>query len=65
MFMQYLLLRSISDKSHVFADSHHILLSGLMVVTGSESPIVVVLSGSMEPAFKVNKQNPKNYIEKI
>lgn len=25
--------------------------SGLMVVTGSESPIVVVLSGSMEPAF--------------
>ncbi|KOB78885.1 Twisted bristles roughened eye, partial [Operophtera brumata] len=24
---------------------------GLMVVTGSESPIVVVLSGSMEPAF--------------
>ena len=26
---------------------------GLMVVTGSESPIVVVLSGSMEPAFQV------------
>lgn len=25
---------------------------GLMVVTGSESPIVVVLSGSMEPAFQ-------------
>jgi signal peptidase I len=25
--------------------------SGLMVMTGSESPIVVVLSGSMEPAF--------------
>jgi len=24
---------------------------GLMVMTGSESPIVVVLSGSMEPAF--------------
>jgi len=24
---------------------------GMMVVTGSESPIVVVLSGSMEPAF--------------
>lgn len=24
---------------------------GLIVVTGSESPIVVVLSGSMEPAF--------------
>ncbi|KAG1678929.1 Signal peptidase complex catalytic subunit SEC11A [Nymphon striatum] len=24
---------------------------GLMIVTGSESPIVVVLSGSMEPAF--------------
>jgi signal peptidase I len=28
-----------------------ILSQGLMVVTGSESPIVVVLSGSMEPAF--------------
>merc|ERR1719402_1493697 len=27
---------------------------GLMVVTGSESPIVVVLSGSMEPAFYRN-----------
>uniref|UniRef100_A0A914SBY8 Signal peptidase complex catalytic subunit SEC11 n=1 Tax=Parascaris equorum TaxID=6256 RepID=A0A914SBY8_PAREQ len=26
-------------------------MNGLMVVTGSESPIVVVLSGSMEPAF--------------
>ena len=25
-----------------------------MVVTGSESPIVVVLSGSMEPAFQVS-----------
>ncbi|TVU16898.1 hypothetical protein EJB05_32901 [Eragrostis curvula] len=25
---------------------------GLMVVTGSESPVVVVLSGSMEPGFK-------------
>lgn len=24
---------------------------GLMITTGSESPIVVVLSGSMEPAF--------------
>uniref|UniRef100_A0A8C4U954 SEC11 homolog C, signal peptidase complex subunit n=1 Tax=Falco tinnunculus TaxID=100819 RepID=A0A8C4U954_FALTI len=24
---------------------------GLIVITGSESPIVVVLSGSMEPAF--------------
>ncbi|XKL60248.1 hypothetical protein PGB90_001264 [Kerria lacca] len=27
------------------------LWKGLMVITGSESPIVVVLSGSMEPAF--------------
>lgn len=24
---------------------------GMMVVTGSESPVVVVLSGSMEPSF--------------
>jgi len=28
------------------------LWKGLMVVTGSESPIVVVLSGSMLPSFK-------------
>jgi hypothetical protein len=28
------------------------LWKGLMVVTGSESPIVVVLSGSMQPAFQ-------------
>mmetsp|Transcript_34914 Transcript_34914/g.52544 ORF Transcript_34914/g.52544 Transcript_34914/m.52544 type:complete len:184 (+) Transcript_34914:113-664(+) len=27
------------------------LWKGLMVMTGSESPVVVVLSGSMEPAF--------------
>uniref|UniRef100_A0A914CH12 Signal peptidase complex catalytic subunit SEC11 n=1 Tax=Acrobeloides nanus TaxID=290746 RepID=A0A914CH12_9BILA len=27
---------------------------GLMVVTGSESPIVVVLSGSMEPAIAIH-----------
>jgi signal peptidase I len=31
---------------------------GLMVVTGSESPIVVVLSGSMEPAFQVKRKVP-------
>ncbi|KAM7267531.1 hypothetical protein ACFE04_009697 [Oxalis oulophora] len=29
-----------------------ILWKGLMVVTGTESPVVVVLSGSMEPAFQ-------------
>ena len=28
-----------------------IIWKSLMVVTGSESPIVVVLSGSMEPGF--------------
>lgn len=28
------------------------LWKGLMVVTGSESPVVVVLSGSMEPGFQ-------------
>uniref|UniRef100_A0A8D2FH69 Uncharacterized protein n=1 Tax=Theropithecus gelada TaxID=9565 RepID=A0A8D2FH69_THEGE len=27
------------------------ICKGLMVITGSESPIVVLLSGSMEPAF--------------
>jgi signal peptidase I len=29
-----------------------IVWKGLLVVTGSESPVVVVLSGSMEPGFK-------------
>jgi hypothetical protein len=29
-----------------------ILWKGLVVVTGSESPVVVVLSGSMEPGFR-------------
>ncbi|KQK09700.1 signal peptidase complex catalytic subunit SEC11A [Brachypodium distachyon] len=29
-----------------------IIWKGLMLVTGSESPVVVVLSGSMEPGFK-------------
>merc|ERR1719341_590121 len=33
-------------------DKRQFLYQGLMVVTGSESPIVVVLSGSMEPAFQ-------------
>ncbi|KAE9462726.1 hypothetical protein C3L33_05368, partial [Rhododendron williamsianum] len=29
-----------------------IIWKGLMCITGSESPVVVVLSGSMEPGFK-------------
>ncbi|KAM3261379.1 hypothetical protein ACQJBY_052188 [Aegilops geniculata] len=29
-----------------------IIWKGLIVATGSESPVVVVLSGSMEPGFK-------------
>ncbi|KAG2615054.1 hypothetical protein PVAP13_3NG028500 [Panicum virgatum] len=29
-----------------------IIWKGLIVVTGSQSPVVVVLSGSMEPGFK-------------
>lgn len=29
-----------------------IIWKALMCLTGSESPVVVVLSGSMEPAFK-------------
>lgn len=29
-----------------------IIWKGLMCLTGSESPVVVVLSGSMEPGFK-------------
>ncbi|KAI4344119.1 hypothetical protein L6164_011387 [Bauhinia variegata] len=29
-----------------------VIWKGLMCITGSESPVVVVLSGSMEPGFK-------------
>lgn len=29
-----------------------IIWKALMCITGSESPVVVVLSGSMEPGFK-------------
>lgn len=29
-----------------------IIWQGLILITGSESPVVVVLSGSMEPGFK-------------
>ena len=36
---------------------------GLMVVTGSESPIVVVLSGSMEPAFQVSINQSIKYFQ--
>ncbi|KAI7694066.1 hypothetical protein SSS_08573 [Sarcoptes scabiei] len=35
----------------IIVSSALMIWKGLMVMTGSESPIVVVLSGSMEPAF--------------
>ncbi|KAM3410139.1 hypothetical protein ACQJBY_002392 [Aegilops geniculata] len=35
-----------------------IIWKGLMVATGSESPVVVVLSGSMEPGFKRGREIP-------
>ena len=35
----------------VSSSSALMVWKGLTVITGSESPIVVVLSGSMEPAF--------------
>ena len=44
-----LLLQALSFG--MIVSSALMIWKGLMVVTGSESPIVVVLSGSMEPAF--------------
>lgn len=38
--------------SGMIVTSALIIWKGLMCVTGSESPVVVVLSGSMEPGFK-------------
>ncbi|RXH88499.1 hypothetical protein DVH24_000098 [Malus domestica] len=35
-----------------------IIWKALMCVTGSESPVVVVLSGSMEPGFKRGREIP-------
>ncbi|XP_058082616.1 uncharacterized protein LOC131230703 isoform X2 [Magnolia sinica] len=35
-----------------------IIWKGLMCITGSESPVVVVLSGSMEPGFKRGREIP-------
>lgn len=38
--------------SGMIVTSALIIWKGLMCITGSESPVVVVLSGSMEPGFK-------------
>ncbi|KAG4194494.1 hypothetical protein ERO13_A06G056700v2 [Gossypium hirsutum] len=35
-----------------------IIWKGLIYITGSESPVVVVLSGSMEPGFKRGRDVP-------
>ncbi|KAH9715002.1 DNA-directed RNA polymerase III subunit RPC6 [Citrus sinensis] len=41
-----------SDPSGMIVTSALIIWKALMCITGSESPVVVVLSGSMEPGFK-------------
>lgn len=38
--------------SGLIVTSALIIWKALMCITGSESPVVVVLSGSMEPGFK-------------
>ena len=38
--------------SGMIVTSALIIWKALMCITGSESPVVVVLSGSMEPGFK-------------
>ncbi|TVU19155.1 hypothetical protein EJB05_35291 [Eragrostis curvula] len=43
---------SVDSAGCMIVTSALIIWKGLMVVTGSESPVVVVLSGSMEPGFK-------------
>uniref|UniRef100_A0A0E0DPD7 Signal peptidase complex catalytic subunit SEC11 n=2 Tax=Oryza TaxID=4527 RepID=A0A0E0DPD7_9ORYZ len=44
--------RVVLDFKGMIVTSALIIWKGLMVATGSESPVVVVLSGSMEPGFK-------------
>lgn len=39
-------------RAGMIVTSALIIWKGLMCITGSESPVVVVLSGSMEPGFK-------------
>ena len=42
----------VSVLSGMIVTSALIIWKGLMCFTGSESPVVVVLSGSMEPGFR-------------
>eukprot|EP00249_Psilotum_nudum_P011630 c23287_g1_i2 orf=298-870(-) len=42
----------------LIATSALMLWKGMMCLTGSESPVVVVLSGSMEPAFRRGEDIP-------
>ncbi|CDY37720.1 BnaA04g19480D [Brassica napus] len=39
-----------------------IIWKALMCVTGTESPVVVVLSRSMEPAFKRSRDVPSSIV---
>lgn len=57
VFLVYLLdfffyRSSLCFYSGMIVTSALIIWKALMCITGSESPVVVVLSGSMEPGFK-------------
>ena len=49
---QNLLFRVVFHSLGMIVTSALIIWKALMCFTGSESPVVVVLSGSMEPGFK-------------
>ncbi|GJN14376.1 hypothetical protein PR202_gb01198 [Eleusine coracana subsp. coracana] len=51
-FLSRFVFEGFGDPNRMIVTSALIIWKGLMVVTGSESPVVVVLSGSMEPGFK-------------
>lgn len=54
-------LQFLSHVSGMIVTSALIIWKGLMCITGSESPVVVVLSGSMEPGFKRVSQFCEKY----
>lgn len=45
-------MSGLGTVSGMIVTSALIIWKALMCITGSESPVVVVLSGSMEPGFK-------------
>ncbi|KAI4329324.1 hypothetical protein L6164_021602 [Bauhinia variegata] len=52
VLIQAVSLVSIYSVAGMIVTSALIIWKALMCITGSESPVVVVLSGSMEPGFK-------------